>query len=149
MADDIQLIGSTFPPGEFSKLLASGKYSCFGKHHAKTVKECRECTAPVIIEGELYLFRELCQARTQGAESLSKLKTLTTQDVIDRLQRGKSVEEIFSEILGDADPETQAATARHLLYLRFVYMQRNLELPTPHLPPRKELISHVLGEKVD
>lgn len=146
--DDITLVGSTFKPGEFLRVLKE-RVPCFGKDFAKTAKECRSCLAPVVVQGKLHLLREICQARSRGAATYAQLVILTTQDVIERLERGKGVEEIFAEVLGDADPDLQAAAARQLISLRLVYMKRDLGLPTPKLPPRKELLKYVRSQEVD
>lgn len=139
---EVALVGSPFPPDEFTRFLEE-QDPCFGKHFAKTAPECQRCLAPIIVQGRLSFVRDLCEAQCKGAESPQLLRDLTTQDIIQRLEQGKSVEEIFVEVLGDADPKLAADAARQLLYRRFYYMRKTLDLPTPELPPMKELRSHV------
>lgn len=137
MSSEVVLIGSTFPPAEFGKYLEEVD-PCFGKHFAKSAPECKECLAPVVVEGKLLFLRDLCEARTHGADTPDHLVRLTTNDVIVRLDHGKSLQEIYAEILGDSTSEVTAKAARSLLAARLSRM-RFLELPTPALPPLKDL----------
>jgi len=139
---DITLVGSTFPPEEFASYLEE-RDPCFGKHFAKSADACKDCLAPVIVDGTLTLLRDLCHARCEGAESPAMLKALTSQDVRNRLAAGKTVAEIFTEVLGDSDPSVAAAAARDLLYRRFYYLRTEKGFPVPDLPPTKELAEHV------
>lgn len=43
-------------------LRESGLPPCLGKHYAKTVRECRECLAPVIYNERISLMNEVCEA---------------------------------------------------------------------------------------
>ena len=142
-APDIVLIGDTkFPAGGFLQFLEEVD-PCFGQHFAKTVPECKKCLAPVLVEGVLYPLRSVCEARCKGASSPTRLNSLTAQEVIKRIEDGRNVQEIFAEILGGNDPITAAQDAHHMLALRFRYMRRDLKLPTPPLPPVKELLQDV------
>lgn len=145
-ASDILLIGDDrFPPGAFLKLLEKSD-PCFGKHWAKTVPECCKCLAPVLVEGIVHPLRRVCEARCKGASSPTRLNSLSVQEVIRRIEDGRNVQEIFSEILGGNDPVHAAEDAHHMLSLRFRYMRRELELPTPPLPSAKELLKDVQSQ---
>ena len=76
-------------------------------------------------------------------DSPGLLQPLTTREVLSRLESGKTVEEIFHELLGEGDPELLGQAAREILYNRLYYMKTTLGLPTPTLPPLEELKSHV------
>lgn len=140
--EPVTLVGGTFSPEGFATYLDE-QDPCFGKHFAKSAPECKRCTAPVIVEGALCFLRDLCEARTKGASSPAGLVALTSRDVMERLERGSSAEEIFREVLGDSDPQVAAVAARQLLYSRFYYIRTELEVPVPELPPTEELIDSV------
>lgn len=118
---------------------------CFGEDFAKTADACKECTAPVVVDGEIYLMREVCRAICRGALKPTRLNRLTSRDVRDRLFEGATVEEIWAEILGDSDPEAAGAEARKLLYNRLYYIERNYDYPTPDLPTTDELVQAIGG----
>ena len=142
MSGDILLIGASSRPGDFSRYLQEDD-PCFGKHFARTVKECLACVAPVIMDQKLYLIRDLCEARCQGADSPGSLQVLAAQDVLARLESGQSVQELFQAILGDSEPALLGAAARQMLSDRFAYLRSSRKLLTPPLPPLKELQNNV------
>lgn len=113
---------------------------CFGFDFAKTADECKACTAPVVIDGELYLLREVCKDVSAGADTPTDLNRLTSQDVRRRRVQGKSVEDIFWEIVGDSDPRVAGVEARSILYSRFKYLHDEYGLPMPDIPRTDELI---------
>ncbi len=69
---------------------------------------------------------------------------LTTQEVSERLALGQSVDQIFLEVLGDADLDLWGAEARAMIALRLSHLS-----DAPELPHLKELAKHVPSQKVD
>jgi hypothetical protein len=137
LATELTLVGSD-KSLEFQEYLQSDD-PCFGEHYAKRAEECKNCTAPVIVNGRLVLLNELCEARTKGADDPLQLKRLTSQDVLDRLQSGASILDIFDEILADNDLDDAAVQARSILAARLRYLQKEYDLPVPSAPKTKEL----------
>lgn len=101
----------------------------------------------MIFEGEFFFLRDLCGAQSRGERSPTSLKRLTSRDIISRLSLGKTPEEIFMEVLGDADLDGHGGDARALIANRFTYISRDMELPVPDLPYLKELKTYVRNHK--
>lgn len=137
----ITLIGSTFPAEDFTQYLEKDD-PCFEKAFAKSAKECKECRAPVLMDGKIHLLRDVCEARTRGADSPTQLKRLTSQEVLDRLVGGAEPPELFREVLADSDPDIAGAAARALIKQRLNYLEQK-GIPVPDLPRTKELKNHV------
>lgn len=138
------LVGADLPPGEFLQFLKE-RDVCFG-NYLQTARECDKCRAPVIVDDKLVLLKEACQAETTGAANTGALKKLSTQQVIDRIEQGKTIEEIFEEVLNGLDPEMMATVARNSLNLRLNYM-KSIDIPAPKLPTAKELKEYVRNKK--
>ena len=130
-------------PEDYTRIL-TGPQSCFEKRFAKTASECRECLAPVIVQGALFFLRDLCRARKKGFDTPTLLTVLTTEEVSERLSLGQSVDQIFLEVLGKADLELWGAEARAMLALRLSKIT-----DPPELPHLKELAQHVPSQKDD
>lgn len=112
---------------------------CFGKHYAKTVKECRECVCPVVVEERVLLLSEVCAALC-GKAAPGHLKRLTSKEIEKRLST-MSVVEIFKEIVNEMPVEQAAADARALLYDRLYYLREEKGVPVPDLPSTEDLVA--------
>jgi hypothetical protein len=113
------VIGDTTGITEY---LSGGQDICFGKLFAKTAPECINCRAPVLIEGKIALCKDACAMHTLGASTVS-LNKLSSQAVLERLEKGLGLPVIFREILGNAPPGVAAAAARQLLVDRLLYLK--------------------------
>lgn len=140
----LRVIGLDVPAEVITERLRSG--SCFGDLYAKSAEECKACTAPVIVDGTLLLMKEACRAAT-AETAPGELLRLTSQQVLRRWEEGRSVPDIFREILNGADPEAYGTDAREILYRRFRYLTKkdpeDAVTAVPDIPPTKELIKHV------
>lgn len=125
-----------------AEYLEQGADPCFGKVFAKSAQACIDCRCPVLMGGKIRLMREVCAAKSRGAESPMDLQRLTSQDVLQRLERGEPLPMIFAAILADAPPELAAASARQLLMDRLVYL-KSTGLPVPEVPRAKELLKEI------
>lgn len=112
---------------------------CFGCFSG-SADECDRCTLPVVVAGRVHLLREVCEAETRGFDVVQDIQSLTTQDILDRLNRGDSVYDIFAELIGENDPEAVGALARKLMVSRFRYINRKKQLPVPKVPSMEELV---------
>lgn len=122
----------------FEALIQSPE-DCFGERFARTVTECKDCRAPVILDGKIFLLREICASQSQGGKDPVRLNRLTSVDVLDRLEAGASACDIFLEILNGAPMELGGSEARQILRRRFQYLEREFELPVPVLPTLRTL----------
>lgn len=113
---------------------------CFGKYYAKTAPECVMCVAPVVIDGKVRLMRDVCAARSKGAENTVDLERLTSRDVAQRIERGEPLHTIFAAILGDAPPEIAASAARQILVDRLLYLKSTGARIPEEVPRVKELL---------
>lgn len=112
---------------------------CFGEHFAKTSEECKSCRAPVEVNGQIVLLKEVCKARSSGEDDPANLNRLSSSEVRDRLMSGKPVREIWLEILNGSSQDTYGVDARTLLYSRLRYLKTEYGLDVPELPKTKEL----------
>lgn len=69
----------------------------------------------------------------------ARIKKLPYRDVMYRLQEGRSVLEIFLEILDEGTLDSEGPLARTYLYGAFWYIEKSLGLPVPKLPVFREL----------
>lgn len=134
--DTLAIIGE--PPVSVSIENLCAK-TCFGRF-SKMAPECKACTAPVVLNSKLLLFREACDARTRGA-SVSALVALSAGEVRQRLEQGRGLVEIWQEVLGDSDPRAYGRDARTLLRQRLDYLVGKYELTFPELPTTAELLN--------
>lgn len=140
-AEGINLVGASEEEQEVYRDFLERNDPCFGCHFAKTADECKECTAVVEYNGRLHTLRELCKAKSEGKEDPINLKRLSSQDVISRLRGGKSVAEIWWEILDGTDPDEGGTEAWRILYNRLRYLEKEKGLPVPDLKPTKMLLN--------
>lgn len=126
------------PPGA-ADYLTGGQDICFGRFFAKTNPECISCRAPVIHQGKVVLMRDVCAMKCSGKATPAKLNRLNSTQVMERLERGVAVKDIFKEILGDSDPSVVAAAARQMLIDRFLYL-KTLGVETPAVSKTKDLL---------
>lgn len=103
--------------------LESGGDVCFGKMYSKTNPSCVECRAPVAINGRIALLKEVCAAKCAGVEEPYRLNSLSSNEVLKRLEQGQSYAQVFKEILGSNPPELAASAARQMLVDRLVYLK--------------------------
>lgn len=136
MAKDFEVLGA---PGA-AEFLNTAVDPCFGKQFAKSAKTCIECRAPVLIEGKIKLMREVCAARSRGADTPFELQKLSTRDVVQRLERGDTLQMIFREIIGGAPEEVAGPAARQLLVDRLLYL-KSTGTSVPDVPKTKELLN--------
>ncbi len=126
-------------PPEAAEYLSSGQDLCFGRHFAKTNTECISCRAPVILQGKVVLMRDVCAMKCSGKSTPAKLNRLTSTQVMERIERGTSVKEMFKEILGESDPAVVASAARQMLIDRLTYL-KTIGVETPEVPKTKDLL---------
>lgn len=120
--------------------LMGGHDLCFGRLFAKTAPECISCRAPVSMpSGEIKLLKEVCAAQCLGPSAEVKLNRITSQEVMERLERGETFVQLFRTILGDAHPGLAATAARQLLVDRLVYLKA-IGMETPPVPKTKVLL---------
>lgn len=112
---------------------------CFGRHFSKSAKECKDCTTPVITDGKLCLLKEVCAAACAGSSKPATIKELAGPDVLARLQAGKTVMQLFVEIMDGGDPNVVGAQARAHLDKRLRYY-RNKGMLIPNVPTTQELL---------
>jgi len=120
---------------------------CFGKSYNKQAAECKVCIAPLLVDGRVVLCNEVCAAYCKGDTYKGGLNRLSSNDVAERLEKGASVADIFTEVLGAAQPEEYYKAARMLLYNRLRHLQQVKGMVTPALPPREELLHAVRSGK--
>lgn len=111
---------------------------CFGKYFAKSAAECKACITPVIVDGQLKLLRDVCQAVCAQAP-IGVIVRLSAQQVLQRLQAGKNVAAIWLEMVGTADAQTVGAEVRQILYDRLWWLKNQGHL-VPTLPKTSELL---------
>ena len=126
-------------PAEATEYLASGKDVCFGKFYAKSNPVCQACRAPVAHAGKVVLLKELCSALCAKQSTIARLNKLTSQEVLERLERQVPLSQIFREILGKAPVKQLGAEARQLLVDRLNYLNHFLKIEVPKVPRLKEL----------
>src|SRR5688572_22612021 len=97
--------------------------SCFGKCFSKSAVECKQCTAPVLLNNRIVLFKELCEATCKATE-VAGLRKLSALDISNMLAAGKTVREIWLEILNGGDVKVYGTQARTLLAQRFRYLEQ-------------------------
>ena len=112
---------------------------CFGRDFDKIADECKACVLPVVYRGKLRMMNDVCRALTAGRDAPGDINRLTSRDVMDRLLAGASVQDLFDDVLAEADPDDGARAARQLLYLRFRYLRKEAGFVPPKLPTLKEL----------
>lgn len=118
---------------------------CFGKHFAKTAQACIACRSPVLVNGKVLVFRDLCVMKCVGSTNIT-LNKLTSKQVMERLERGESLASIFAEILGDVHPGVAASQARQVLVDRLVYLKTVGIDPGP-VPLTKDLLAEVVAKE--
>lgn len=118
---------------------------CFGRH-AKTSDDCKACRMPVTMNGRLLLFKDMCAARTAGVE-VGTLNRISEGEVRKRLEDGRSVYEVWREILGDCDPKGYAREARTVLYQRLSDLKKEYGFKMPKIPRTQELIDVYMRER--
>jgi hypothetical protein len=124
---------------EATDYLNSGQDICFGKSYAKTDPKCISCRAPAVAGKKVLLLKELCAMECHKTSNI-KLNRITSREVLDMLQGGKTVGEIFKVVLGDAEPRLVAAEARILIIERFAYLKTTLGIEVPDVPRTKQLL---------
>lgn len=118
---------------------------CFGRFYSASSGECKDCVAPVLENGQVFLLKEVCRTRTavgkggRAPTGTARINRLPSRDVMDRLSAGKSATDIFLEILGAADIDFLGREARQYLYDSFYYLRESHGVVTPDLPKLKEL----------
>lgn len=139
--DTLRVVGSpsniSIPVGDIAKTDL-----CFGRYN-KNATECRGCTAPVVMNGKLVLFKEVCAAWSKGGDVAAlfcNLNRIGSTEVRTRLESGRSLEAIWREILADNDPEVYGEDARNLLKQRLDYLATTYKMVLPPLPTTSELI---------
>ncbi len=138
MATEIELVGA-----DQDKITAFNKYldeedPCFGKHYKAKAQECVECQAIVVHRGILCTLNTVCRAVCAGQDSVSGLHRLTSADILERIQAGASIQELFAEVLADSNPDELAYHARTLLSRRLNYLSRK-GIPVPEVPTTQAL----------
>lgn len=112
---------------------------CFGKSYAKTSDVCRSCICPVLFDGRVMLLHEVCAA-WQAPGVIAALKRLSSAEVLDRIKRGKTAKDIFTEILNGTDPVANGKAARDILSGRWWYLRFEKREQLPDLPALKDLV---------
>jgi hypothetical protein len=87
------------------------------------------------------LLRDACRALSVGARATGSIKELTSQDVLSRLQDGKTVTHVFHEIVNGGDVRAVGTIARTLLNTRLRYLKIKKGLPVPDAPSLEELLN--------
>lgn len=128
----------------FNRFLESDD-PCFGRSFAASAPECKNCTAAVIADGQIFLLNEVCRDRTQAAKAerpvpkSARINRMSAQEVMRRLEVGRTAEQIFFEVLGQADIEMAGSEARQYLYGVLHYLKQTYKLPVPGLPRLRAL----------
>jgi hypothetical protein len=92
---------------------------CFGTAFAESAAECKVCTAPILVDGSIVLYREACKAAALGCSiALKPLRRLSMSEVAARLEEGREVLDVWREILNGNDPRIKGREARSLLTQR-------------------------------
>lgn len=132
---EFEVIGA---PGA-AAFLESGQDICFGKLFAKTSPDCIACRAPSIFKGRVILTKELCAMKCAGSADPIRINKLSSQDVMERLERGSSYSAIFREILDKAPADQAAPMARQLLVDRMMYL-KTIGVDKGPVPRTKDLL---------
>lgn len=120
----------------------SEAWACFGKCYSKRAPECRRCIAPVVADGQVFLMREVCEQATLGSRKAVRTNHLTTQEIMTRLQAGKSLMDVFVEMLQGGDIDVVGRETYRVLYGRIKYIEKK-GVPVPALSPFKEMRENV------
>lgn len=132
---DLAIIGLSHPDQHEGIL---HRNPCFGKEYSASLAECRNCRCPLIVDGELLLSRQVCEARTLGAQAPVDVLNFSSQEVLQLFEEGLKLEEIFLRMT-KGNLEVGAVEARQILSRRVRYLQSYKGVPLPDVPPTEEL----------
>ncbi len=138
MAQQIELVGADQDKTDEFNAYLDEEDPCFGKHYKAKASECAECQAIVVHRGVLCTLSTVCRAVCAGQDSVSGLHRLTSADILERIQAGATIQELFAEVLADANPDELAYHARTLLSRRLDYLSRK-GIPVPEVPTTQAL----------
>ena len=121
------------------KTFLKTKDPCFGKAFKKQEKVCQQCRAPVLLNNDIYLLRDVCKTLTKDEQEPVKIKNITSNQVLTKIKSGIRPEDILKELVGTQPSFAEVKEARSLLSRRLSYLKTKKNLPVPSLSSVKEI----------
>ena len=136
--DDMEFFASESGKEKLRAFLKT-KDPCFGKSYDKDETACNKCRMPVLLNGELFIMKEVCKSISKTGIAPLRVKRISSNKVLDRVQTGDTAEEIVVDIVQPDATYDEVAEARTVVATRLSYLKNQKNVPVPDLNSTKEI----------